>query len=456
MKDYSALPEQGASGSSGAGRYAALPRSPGVYLMKDAAGTVLYVGKARDLRRRVAQYFMKGAAEKGGWKIPNLVPLIRVIDYIPCAGEKDALLLERDLIGRLQPFFNAMWKDSKSYARVRLTMSEDFPRVFMTRKPGAKGDLLFGPYPKAEPLKKLLAHLWRTGFINLRRCRWDFSRKKPLDRRRIDACLYYHTGQCTAPCDGLIPFRAYRALALRVKRFFEGDFSALEKDFRREMARRAAARDYEGAALFRDMLAALDHMSERTLLRRLEPEAIDWTVDRSRGTTRLMELLGLGSPPLHIEAFDTSSLFGRQPVGSSVCFRDGEPHRAHYRRYRIRTVLPEGGSDDFAMIGEIVGRRLAALRRTGETLPDLLLIDGGRGQLSAALAAARAAGADLHVVSLAKEFEELMVPGRPEPLRLPPDDPALRLLQALRDEAHRFGIAYHRRLRGGEELGEDR
>lgn len=421
--------------------------------MKDSSGTVLYVGKANDLRRRVAQYFMKGAAEKGGWKVPNLVPLIRTIDYIPCSGEKDALLLERDLIGRLQPFFNAMWKDSKSYARVRLTMSEDFPRVFMTRSPGAKGDLVFGPYPKAEPLKKLLAYLWRTGFINLRRCRWDFSRTKPLDRRRIDSCLYYHTGQCTAPCDGRISFRAYRALALRVRRFFEGDFDALAREFRAGMRRSSAARDYEGAALFRDMLAALDHMSERTMIRRLDPAAIDWTVDRSRGATRLAELLGLKSPPLHIEAFDTSSLFGRQPVGSSVCFRDGEPHKAHYRRYKIRTALPEGGSDDFAMIGEIVGRRLAALRRSGEALPDLLLIDGGRGQLSAALAAAKEAGVGIPVISLAKEFEEIMVPGKPGPLRLPENDPALRLLQSLRDEAHRFGITYHRGLRGREELG---
>ena len=450
--------------------YAALPRSPGVYLMKDAAGTVLYVGKARDLRRRVAQYFIKGAAEKGGWKIPNLVPLIKVIDYIPCAGEKDALLLERDLIGRLQPFFNAMWKDSKSYARVRLTMSEDFPRVFMTRAAGsgrhspqsvpqalraagAKGDLVFGPYPKAEPLKKLLAYLWRTGFINLRRCRWDFSRAKPLDRRRIDACLYYHTGQCTAPCDGRISLRAYRALALRVRRFFEGDLDALSREFRRGMRRGSAARDYEGAALFRDMLAALAHMAERTLIRRLDPAAIDWTVDRSRGATRLAELLSLKSPPLHIEAFDTSSLFGRQPVGASVCFRDGEPHKAHYRRYKIRTSLPEGGSDDFAMIGEIVGRRLKVLLKSGEPLPDLLLIDGGRGQLSASLAAAKRAGVDIPVVSLAKEFEEIMIPGRPEPLRLPAEDPALRLLQALRDEAHRFGITYHRGLRGRAELG---
>ncbi len=432
--------------------YAPLPRAPGVYLMKDSAGTVLYVGKAKDLRKRVAQYFMKGAEEKGGWKIPNMVPLIRAIDYIPCAGEKDALLLERDLIGRLQPFFNALWKDSKSYARVRLTLSEDFPRVFMTRAPGRKGDLVFGPYPKAEPLRKLLAYLWRTGFVNLRRCRWDFSRTEPLDRRRIDACLYYHTGQCTAPCDGRISFRAYRALALRVRRFFEGDFGALAREFSTGMRRSSAARDYEGAALFRDMLAALDHMSERTMIRRLDPAAIDWIVDKSRGATRLAELLGLKSPPLHIEAFDTSSLFGRQPVGSSVCFREGEPHKPHYRRYRIRTRLPDGGPDDFAMIAEIVGRRLAAVIKEGEAPPDLILIDGGRGQLAAALKAAKAAGAEVPVVSLAKKFDEIMVPGRPEPLRLAAGDPALRLLQSLRDEAHRFGVTYHRGLRGRAEL----
>lgn len=428
-----------------------LPDGPGVYLMRDASGAVLYVGKAKDLRKRVTQYFRKSPSD-GRLKVPNLVALIRRIDYVASASEREALLTERQLIHKLQPFFNEMWKDSKSYPYLEIT-KEDFPRLVYTRRKTRDGGRYFGPYPKAEPLKKLLSHLWRIKFINLRRCRWKFSLAEPLAEKKIKACLYFHTGQCTAPCAGRIGRAAYQALAARLADFLRGDFEKLRGNFNARMRTAAAALDYETAGLYRDFLAAFNHMEERVLIGELEPGFLENAVGRTGAVTALKEALGLPRPPAHIEAFDTSSLFGRQAVGSSVCFVNGEKNSGHYRRYRINFKnLPEG-SNDFAMIEEIVGRRLAQLKKTGEELPDLLLIDGGAGQLAAAMKALGASGLKIPLVSLAKRLEEIYSPRHARPLLLDRAHPGLRLLQALRDEAHRFGITYHRKLRGKSELG---
>jgi len=429
-----------------------LPDGPGVYVMRDAAGTVLYVGKAKSLRKRVAQYFGGNPADKRR-KIPNLVALIRRIDYVASASEREALLVERQLIHKLQPFFNEMWKDSKSYPYLKITR-EDFPRLVYTRRRERDGARYFGPYPKAEPLKKLLAHLWRIRFLNLRRCRWDFSLAKPLDEKKIKACLYFHTGQCTAPCAGRISKAAYGALASRLADFLAGDFEKLRGRFSAGMAKASAALSYEEAAMYRDFLHAFDHMAERVMIGKLEPGFLEKAVTRTGAVTALKEALGLARPPAHIECFDTSSLFGRHAVGSSVCFVNGEKHAAHYRHYRIKFENAAGGSDDFAMIEEIVGRRLAQFKRRGEALPDLLVIDGGPGQLAAAMKAIGAAKVKVEVISLAKRLEEIYSPRRARPLLLDRAHPGLRLLQALRDEAHRFGITYHRKLRGKSELTE--
>ena len=427
-----------------------LPDKPGVYLMRDAAGTVLYVGKAKNLRARVSQYFHKTPSDLRR-KIPNLVALIRRIDYVASASEREALLTERQLIQRLQPFFNAMWKDSKSYPYIEVTR-EDFPRVLFTRRKLRDDGLYFGPYPKVEPLKKLMAHLWRIKFINLRRCRWDFSLEKPLEDKKIKACLYFHTGQCTAPCAGRISRSAYAALAARVADFLRGDFAKLRAGFRAKMEKASARLAYEEAALYRDFLGAFDHMEERVLVGKLEPDFLENAVTRTGAVTALKTALGLAKPPAHIEAFDTSSLFGRQAVGSSVCFVNAERHPGHYRHYKISFKNLPSGSDDFAMMEEIVGRRLAQIARRGEPLPDLLLIDGGPGQLAAAMKAMAAAKVKLPVISLAKRLEEIYSPRFAKPLLLDRAHPGLRLLQALRDEAHRFGITYHRKLRGKSEL----
>lgn len=429
-----------------------LPGGPGVYLMRDATGTVLYVGKAKDLRHRVAQYFRKNPSDTRG-KIPNLVALIRSIDYIASASEREALLTERQLIHGLQPFFNEMWKDSKTYPYLELT-GGDFPRLLFTRRKTRDGGRYFGPYPKVEPLKKLTAYLWRIKFINLRRCRWDFSLEKPLDERKIKACLYFHTGQCTAPCAGRISKAAYNALVARVADFLKGDYEKLRLAFKARMESAAAKLGYEEAAMYRDFLNAFSHMEERVLVHKLDPDFMQQATGRTGSVTSLKAALGLARPPVHIEAFDTSSLFGKQAVGSSVCFINGEKNTAHYRKYRINFEnTPEGGND-FAMMEEIVGRRLAQLKKKEEALPDLLLIDGGPGQLAAAMKALRAAGLKIPVIGLAKKLEEIFMPGRALPLLLDRSHAGLRLLQALRDEAHRFGVTYHRKLRGKAELEE--
>ena len=427
-----------------------LPPSPGVYLMRDASGAIIYIGKAKDLKKRVAQYFKKNPSDRR-WKIPSLVALIRSIDYVASASEREALLTERVLIRRYQPFFNEMWKDSKSYPYVKIT-KEDFPRVLFTRARPRDGAAYFGPYPKLEPLKKLFGYLWRIKFIDMRRCRWGFSVANPLDTRKINACLYFHTGQCPAPCAGKISKTAYAALAGRVADFLKGDFKKLRVVFRLKMARASKKLAYEEAGQYRDFLSAFDHMQERVFVNKLPENFMEMATGRTGAVTALKTALNLARPPAHIEAFDTSSLFGKQAVGSSVCFINGEKNTTHYRKYRVNFQnTPEGGND-FAMMEEIVGRRLAQIKKTGETPPDLLLIDGGPGQLAAAMKALRAVEMKIPVIGLAKRLEEIYMPGRAFPLILDQAHPGLLLLEALRNEAHRFGIRYHRLLRGRAEL----
>ena len=429
------------------GPAAHLPHKPGVYLMRDASGSILYVGKAIDLAKRVSQYFQAGRPADA--KTRTLVPLIRKIDYLPTAGEREALLLERRLILRYKPFFNQMWKDDKSYPWVKLTVQEDYPRVFMTRRRLGDGAAYFGPYPNVSGVRQLLRYLWRRKLFPLRPCRWDFSSEKPLDPRKIQSCLYYHTRQCPAPCAGPARGRIsgpdYRRIARRAAYFFRGQFDKLRLEFTREMERASSELAYERAAQLRDNVRVLGQMAERVLLSRVREEDLGARLAASRGVSSLQTALGLARPPAHIEAFDISHLFGKQAVGSMVCFVDGLPNKSHYRHFKLRTVA---GIDDFKAMDEVVSRRYARLKREDRPLPDLVLIDGGKGQLGAAEDALGRLGVKVPLAALAKREEEVFVPARPEPVPIPKDSPALHLLERLRDEAHRFGITFHRLLRG--------
>lgn len=418
-----------------------LPHKTGVYIMRDAAGEILYIGKAIDLAKRVAQYFNPN---KEDVKNQSLAPLIRRIDYILCESEREALLLERRLINENQPFFNVMWKDGKTYPYLKLTMGEDFPRLFTTRRKVRDGGLYFGPFPRVAPVKGLLRYLWKQKMFPLRPCRWDFSVEKPLDPRKIKECLYYHTRECPAPCAGRITKDDYRSIAERAALFFKGKYKELRTVFEREMKAASAALDYEKAALLRDNMLALGLMGERIRVRAVEADEVGGHLAATRAVTALQKALDLPAPPVHVECFDISHFQGHQTVASMTCFMGGRPHRDHYRKFKIREV---SGIDDFKSMHEAVYRRYKRLQSEKASLPDLVLIDGGKGQLGAAAGALKELKLKIPLASLAKRIEEVFMPGRAESIVLPIGDPALSLLQQLRDEAHRFGVTFHRTLR---------
>lgn len=426
-----------------------LPKSAGVYLMKDARGAIIYIGKAKNIFNRVHQYFREGALVEGGWKISGLVPMIRKIDFIICASERDALLLENKLIKKYQPFFNTLLKDDKTYSYIKITAQEDYPRISTTRKRKRDGALYFGPYPKGVMIKYILDFLQKNKYAPLRPCKWAFSRQKPLNQKKAAACIYNHTRQCPAPCCGRISYEDYRAIVNRVRLFLEGDFKKFKTAVLADMRNASAALNYEEAAKLRDFANALEHFKERVQVSNYRQEKLARSVQSGQKLKRLSEILNSPKIIRHIEAFDNSHLQGKQAVGAMVCFIDGQKYKNHYRRFRIRTPLPARGADDFAMMREIVSRRLEQIKLLApKRRPDLFVIDGGKGQLTFALEAIEASGLDIKVLSLAKREEEFFIPGREESVKLDKSDGALRLLMEIRDEVHRFAITYHRLLRG--------
>ncbi len=426
-----------------------LPKSAGVYLMKDGRGTIIYIGKAKNIFNRVHQYFKEENYVEGGWKTVGLVPLIRKIDFIICASERDALLLENKLIKKYQPFFNTLLKDDKTYPFIKLSVQEDYPRLTVTRKRVRDGALYFGPYPKGLMLRSVLDFLQKNKYAPLRPCKWSFSRQKPLAEKKAASCIYNHTRLCPAPCCGRISYGDYRAIVKRVRLFLEGDFKKFKKTVLADMRKASAALDYEQAAKLRDFANALEHFKERVEVSNYRQEKLAKSVQSGQKLKRLSEILGSSKIIRHIEAFDNSHLQGHQAVGAMVCFIDAQKYKAHYRRFKIKTPMPQRGADDFAMMREIVSRRLSQIKLLApKRRPDLFVIDGGKGQLAFALEAIEASGLDIKVISLAKREEEFFVPNRQSSVKLDKSDAALRLLMEIRDEVHRFAITYHRLLRG--------
>ena len=311
-----------------------LPKAPGVYIMRDKRGNILYIGKAKNIQKRVSHYFLKNA-EKSGWKIPNLAILIQTIDYISCASEREALLIEKELIKKFQPFFNVLWKDGKSYPYIKITAQDDFPRLSLTRQKIKDKALYFGPYPKVEPIKQLLNHLWKIKYINLRRCKFEFSQKNKLSEHKINSCIYYHTSQCPAPCAGKISKKEYLRIADRIILFLKGDFKTLMADFSKKMKHHSKKFEYEEAKTYHDFIKAIVHLSEKVRITTFTKIQIDAELLKTNALTQLKTILNLKTPPCHIETFDTSSLFARDGVGASICFINGEKNTSHYRRYKI-------------------------------------------------------------------------------------------------------------------------
>lgn len=420
--------------------------------MRSKEGVILYVGKAKNLSDRVKQYFQASNLYSRGWKLPSLLPLIAKIDYITTASERDALVLEEKLIKQYQPFFNSLGKDGKSYPYLKLTMGEDFPRLQLTRRRTPGKDLYYGPYPKSSIVKSLMRFLWKSKYAPLRPCKWNFSREKPLDDLKIRTCIYYHTGQCPAPCAGKISYEDYRQIANRMALFLDGDYQQITQDVTALMKAHSDKMEYEQAAVYRNFLHGIEHMKERVLVGRFKDEKIVTAMQNTDKLKRLAQVIGMHKLPAHIEAFDNSHLFGREAVGCMVCYINGEKNHEHYRRFKIRSPLPARGGSDYTMMRESVYRRLRQLKKDPSQTPDLILLDGGKSQISAALEAYDKAGMYIPFIALAETHEGIYLPGAQESIKLPIGDPALNLLMEIRDEVHRFAITYHRKLRDKETL----
>jgi len=426
--------------SAAAEKVKTFPTTPGVYLMKDAAGRVIYVGKAKNLRARAGSYFLKAAAEDR--RTADLVAEIRDIDFLEADSEVDALLLESRLVKDVQPRFNSDLKDDKTFPYLQITTHEDFPRVEFTRTPRRKGVKLYGPFTSAGSLRGAIVVLQRI--FKFRTCTLDIDADDER-WRWFRPCLLASIGQCTAPCNLRISKEDYRRDIARLKTFLEGGKRRLLDDMRAEMLDASRRLDFERAARLRDEIRLLETLAERgDLEEHVQPEV--FLVDPKKGLAGLEKVLGLAGPPRVIEGVDIAHLAGNETVASLVQFIDGLPFKPGYKRYRIKTV---DGIDDFKSIHEVVSRRFARLVREGEPLPDIFLVDGGKGQLSAALEAVETLGVRPPcLISLAKREEEVFLPGRSAPLRLSRDSYSLRLLEYVRDEAHRFAQHYHHLLRG--------
>ncbi len=415
------------------------PQTSGVYLMKDAVGRVIYIGKAKNLRSRASSYFLKAAAEDQ--RTATWIGEIADIDFVECESEVDALLMEARLIKDIQPKHNKDLKDDKNFPYLMITTREEFPRVEVTREPKDKGVKLYGPFASAGALRGAIQILQRI--FKFRTCTLDISE---ADERWnwFRPCLLASINQCTAPCNFRISKEAYRRDIKRLQTFLEGGKKRLLKEMNEEMQTASKALDFERAAVLRDEIQMLERLQERGELdTHAQPEV--FYIDPKKGLAGLKKVLDLAEIPRVIEGVDIAHLGGGETVASLVQFIDGLPFKPGYRRFRIQDV---GGIDDFRSIYEVVSRRFRRLADRGESFPDILLIDGGKGQLNAALAAFRDQQiTPPTVISLAKRDEELFRPGRSEPLRLSKSAYALRLLQYVRDESHRFAQHYHHILR---------
>jgi excinuclease ABC subunit C len=415
------------------------PPSPGVYLMKDAQGIVLYVGKAKNLRNRAGHYFTKAAVDDP--RTADLVKLIADIDFVPADTEVDALLLEARLVKDIQPRFNVGLKDDKTFPYLQIRIREDFPRVEFTRMPRRRGVKLYGPFTSAKSLRHAIQVLQRL--FKFRTCTLDIAADDPR-WRWFRPCLLHSIGQCTAPCNFRVTKEEYRKQIRALRLVMEGKKDKLLREMKREMEEASAAQRYEKAARMRDEIQALEKLGQRGEVdKNVQPEV--FPIDPKRGLAGLRKVLGLAKAPRTIEGVDIAHLGGNDTVASLVNFIDGLPFKPNYRRYRIRSVE---GVDDFASIREVVTRRFRRKMREEDVFPDILLIDGGKGQLNAALEAFGFLGIEPPcLISLAKREEEIYRPGEAEPLKLSRHSAALRLLQYVRDEAHRFAQHYHHILR---------
>jgi excinuclease ABC subunit C len=414
----------------------ALPNKPGCYMMRDRAGTIIYVGKAISLRKRVQSYFREAALRSGSPKLRGLVRHVADIDHIVVHNEAAAILTEGKLIKQYKPRYNVSFRDDKRFLMIRGNVAEPLPRLKTVRIRREDGARYFGPYVSAQAARAAIDFVEKR--YGLRKCG---PRLPNADTYKH--CLNDILRFCSAPCIDKISDEQYRAQFDEACEFLRGRRPEVLKELRKEMDVAAAALDYERAAALRDTLFLLQRAVRQHA--RVQPTPRMQADAALQGLGELRDALGLATPPHVIECFDISNISGTHAVASMVCAVDGQPRNNRYRRYRIKTVE---GSDDPAMMAEAIRRRYGRLKDEGAAFPDLIIVDGGVTQLRAARAALAELGlGDLETAGLAKQFEELHRDNGRAPVRLPRDSQGLYVVTRLRDEAHRFAIGYHRTLR---------
>ena len=457
-----------------------LPHKPGIYLMKDRFGTVIYVGKARDLKRRVSQYFHP--SRRQGWdvKFRALVDSIYDLDVHIVRNEAESLLLEGKLIKEFHPRYNVSFRDDKRFLLLKVNLNDPIPRFTLTRLRTDDGSRYFGPFASAGALRDTLRLIRRK--FNLRGCR-------PLTPTLADYrhCLYANLKYCTAPCIGNVSRDQYLEQVRAACDFLEGQTGEFEAQLQEEMKKAATALNFEKAAELRDALENLRRTTQRTEKFERIPYKLPVAINPEADMRELTHILNLPKLAERIEGFDISNISGTFMVASMVSFWRGRPDRSNYRRFRMKGVA---GQDDFACMAETIHRRYSRLKAESQefassqsvatteelvlqdaqatadfgpsdeinapwvpkpgssAFPDLILIDGGKGQLNAACAELAKLGLlNIPIIGLAKEFEEIYRPGESEPLRLSHESGALKLLQRVRDESHRFANTYNAKLR---------
>jgi len=416
------------------------PNSPGVYLFRAGDGSVLYIGKARVLKKRVSSYFNKTLKDP---RIESMVSQIADVDFIELKSEEEAFLVEDKLVKEYQPRYNIDLKDDKRYPLIKLTTNEPYPQLLIVRQKKNDGSKYYGPYTDARALRNVVKFLRKT--FKLRRCKAGMPSEKDKEH-----CLYFHIGECLAPCVNKVSHILYGETVKQVCLLLDGRGDELLTILKSKMLYMSRHKNYEKAAEIRDLIRDVEQILGSKVRKDILKGMVYKPADVKREVEELGKVLGMEKLPVWIDAFDVSNLMGENAVGSLIVFRNGLPYKNGYRRFKIKTVA---GISDYDMIAEIVERRYRRILNEGKGLPDLILIDGGLGQYNAAKSVLEAFGlGGIKVIGLAKRFEEIY---SPELIKLPQDSPALKLLMRVRDEAHRFAIKYHRVLRRKRVFGKE-
>ena len=413
------------------------PAKPGCYIYRDVFGTVIYVGKASSLRRRMSQYFQPSRQTRADPKLRSLINSIASWECITVNSEDESLLLESRLIKEYAPKYNVLLRDDKRMPLLKIDLAEKFSHPKLTRLQKDDSCLYYGPFPNGSALKQTMEFLSR--YFGLRTC----AHADP-GQEEYAHCLAGTVRDCCCPCVGKVSEEEYGARVQSLIEVLNGNTDEIIAVLETKMREAAGKCDFEKAALFRDVagnIKSLYGVRTRTFPNAHLPEV----VDGEAAVRDLQQALKLKSPPATMICFDNSNISGTLSVASMVCFKDGRPNKNSYRRFRIRTVE---GANDFAMMREIITRHFSRLLAEQLPLPDLMIVDGGKGQLSYAVDALVALRCPpFPVIGLAKRNEEVFIPGYSEPILIDKSRPALKLLQAIRDESHRFAITYHRALR---------